>query len=357
MNIVYFLFLTPFVFISLNSNYLNKYKITLSFILVMLISIIIGFRSPGVDRDYIAYSQSYFSKSNSLAEELKGGLFTEKEVGIRVVASLVINYLKLNIASVFVFISILSVAIKYYAILLIYKKLYIYSIIVYLSNYFILHEMTQIRIGLASALFLLSLDDIINNNIKHYLIKIFIGCLFHYTALIFLPIYFIINRKLSLEQLIKYMIISMLVLSIIIAVVMYEISDTAYFDRISAYTSGHLSNGTINFLNPLVWFRIVLLLLLFWSNRRDRTKKLENIIVQMYLFGTGIFFLLFFMPVLALRLSQMFFAIDPIAIPFLIFTVFKRNEAAIITISTSVGILCANIYLIKLVNPFALISF
>ena len=56
-------------------------------------------------------------------------------------------------------------------------------ILLYFSHYFIIHEMTQIRIGLASAIFLVSLFFYFKNNYKAFIGMILVASLFHYSAL------------------------------------------------------------------------------------------------------------------------------------------------------------------------------
>lgn len=66
--------------------------------------------------------------------------------------------------------AILGVTLKLIAIRR-YSLLPIFSIFTYISMYFILHEMTQIRAGVATAIFLFALEDIKDRNLKGYVFK------------------------------------------------------------------------------------------------------------------------------------------------------------------------------------------
>lgn len=65
--------------------------------------------------------------------------------------------------------------------------------------YFILHEMTQIRAGVAAAIFLLALEDIKNRNFKIYLIKTILAMMFHYSAIIMIFVYLFNPNKMNVR--------------------------------------------------------------------------------------------------------------------------------------------------------------
>jgi hypothetical protein len=73
----------------------------------------------------------------------------------------------------------------------------ILSYIVFCAAFFPLLVMTQIRQGVAVGIFLLAIDDIINKKVFKYYFKIAIAILFHYSAFILLPLYFINTKKLN----------------------------------------------------------------------------------------------------------------------------------------------------------------
>lgn len=96
----------------------------------------------------------------------------------------------------FLLYAILGVSIKVYAINRI-SRFPLISLYLYVCLYFLLLEMTQIRIGVAAAIFLLAIPDITNKDFKNYLIKTIIAISFHYTAIIMLPLYFINTKKIN----------------------------------------------------------------------------------------------------------------------------------------------------------------
>lgn len=104
-----------------------------------------------------------------------------------------------NDQTFFLIYAILGVSIKIFAINRI-SAFPLLSIYIYICLYFVLHEMTQIRVGVACGIFLLAIPDIVNKNYKNYFIKTIFAMSFHYSAIIMILLYFInaqtINKKL-----------------------------------------------------------------------------------------------------------------------------------------------------------------
>lgn len=96
----------------------------------------------------------------------------------------------------FLIYAILGVSLKAYAIKKI-SPLPFLSLYLYVCVYFVLHEMTQIRVGVACGVFILALPDIANRNYKGYLLKSVIAIMFHYSAVIMLVLYFLRADKIS----------------------------------------------------------------------------------------------------------------------------------------------------------------
>jgi hypothetical protein len=108
--------------------------------------------------------------------------------------SYIINeFLDGNAIYLFVFYAILGVYFKLLAIKQL-TELWFLSLVIYVSNYFILHEMTQIRGGVASGLLLLCIKPLYERNLKMFLFLCALAFSFHFSAIIFLPLWFLGNQ-------------------------------------------------------------------------------------------------------------------------------------------------------------------
>jgi hypothetical protein len=153
--------------------------------------VIAGFRPIGIDKD----SQNY---ANIIKSNINVNLI-DKEPGFWIIKYINDNIFNGNIRTVFLIFTIIGVSLKILAIKK-YSLTTTLSVFAYICLYFILHEMTQIRVGVATGIFLLALEDIKKRDFKNYFLKTIIAIFFHYSAFIMIFIYilnpYIINRKL-----------------------------------------------------------------------------------------------------------------------------------------------------------------
>jgi hypothetical protein len=167
----------------------NKYKVDNVFILSIFLSFILlmfaGLRPIGFDSD----STSYFEMMKSIVD---GKIdFSAEPTLIWIVK---INYYLLGNDyyqrfSLFVY-ALINISFIVFAI----KKLSInplFSILIYALLFYPILTLTQIRFGVASAMFLFAIHNIYNKNLFLYLIKIILAIIFHFSAIILIPFYFL----------------------------------------------------------------------------------------------------------------------------------------------------------------------
>ncbi|MEO5891599.1 MAG: EpsG family protein [Ferruginibacter sp.] len=153
-------------------------------IIALLLALLAGFRGPEVGRDYIGYSYAFdliYKDYNPLLLVIYEPGFVALLYFFRAIFTYnygVMIMLAFAFGSVFLkTIAIRSLAINPYLVILFY-----------FSHYFMLHEMTQIRIGLASAVFFVSISYYLKGNIKAYIGLILLATCFHYTAILYLGV-------------------------------------------------------------------------------------------------------------------------------------------------------------------------
>ncbi len=173
-------------------------RAVLIFVGISLISLA-GFRGMDVSRDYLGYQYAFDHIRDFLPDDT-GGYFSVYEPGfIGVVIFFKIFFIQNYGLAIMLFFASLSIAIKFFVFDRFAINPYL-VILLYFSHYFILHEMTQIRIGFAISIFLLSLIFYFKNNYKAYTAMILLATLFHYSALLYLILLFI--RKESFNRVI-----------------------------------------------------------------------------------------------------------------------------------------------------------
>ena len=166
----------------------NEHKVFSFFcfsLLLILFIVIAGFRNEQVSRDY----ENYVDFFNQIVDGNTVSVIDDPGFYY------IIKFVKLfsnKYAYLFLVYAILGVSFKFFSFIRINGiKGSFLAIMIYSSNFFFLHEMTQIRIGVATGIFLLSLKYIIEQNFKFYLLFIVLGMFFHVSLIIVLPLYFI----------------------------------------------------------------------------------------------------------------------------------------------------------------------
>jgi len=203
MFFYYFIFLVIiyFLFISKNGRIHEKILLLIAAIFLILIA---GLRRPGIDSDYGTYIEIFnkFDTPLSYFKEFSVNSFFEPAYYL--IPTFISADLGLSYLWVFVIFAIIAIGLKFVAISRLTDFTFL-SVLVYYGNYFILHDMTQIRAGVASAILLLCIPQIEKRNLSGFLLLISVGILFHYSTIIFLPAYFLsstkINKKLYLSLL------------------------------------------------------------------------------------------------------------------------------------------------------------
>ncbi|MFZ8831103.1 MAG: EpsG family protein [Thermodesulfobacteriaceae bacterium] len=155
----------------------------------LILILIAGLRPIGLDRDSIAYANAIQSYKDVNLVALEPAFWVIKWFND--------IFFNGNVRTFFLIYAILGVSIKFLAIKRLSKLPWL-SVGAYLSSYFILHEMTQIRVGVAAGLFLLSIPDIHSRNFRKFIIKALLAISFHYSAIIMLPLYFLHPKKLNI---------------------------------------------------------------------------------------------------------------------------------------------------------------
>ncbi|SMC38412.1 EpsG family protein [Cellulophaga tyrosinoxydans] len=321
----------------------EKPKLTLILIMGFLI-VIAGFRG-NIDNDYLTYVKNY-----TLITTGKPVLFEP----FFIVVSLIIKFTINNVIGVFVLFAIFGVGLKYLAI----KKLsdfWLCSILVYYSYFYFLHDMTQIRTSIASAILLLAIPYIRSQNIKMFLLLVFLGAMSHYSLIAILPMYFISTKKVEnifyflipVAYLLFYLNIN---ISSLIGLVnsFYEGGGTRFeFYAILA------KNNSIEVLSVLQLIHIILCYIFLWKWKFLSKKNAYFIILlKFYIIGTSLYVAFADIPALGIRFSELFHIVEIILIPMLIYLTKKKIDAKFLIIILSLFSLLLLTFRLELFKPY-----
>lgn len=150
------------------------------FVMIM----IAGLREVGSTPDTLSYEEMYYSKEGDLMALLREPSFD--------IISSFLHSLSLGINGLFFAYAIISVPIQLSALWKL-SKIPLLTLTIYISYYYMIHDLVQIRCAVASGLFLWAIYFYANQKKLYTLLFILLGTFFHYSAIAGLLIFFLGN--------------------------------------------------------------------------------------------------------------------------------------------------------------------
>lgn len=227
--------------------------------------------------------------------------------------------------------AILGVLIKIYAIQNL-TKLQFLSLAIYISYFYILHDMTQIRAGVASGIFLIGIQYLEGRNLLKYSIICLLAISFHYSAILIIPLYFISPNKINKWLWFSFIPLSYLyhiagfTLSTFIPMIPIPIVQDLW--KIYQFRMTADLNLTINIFNIGQLLRCcIACFILYYSSLLEKENKYFNLLLKIYILGIISFVLFADIPDIAFRVSQFLLIVEIILIPLIVY-IFKPKALA-----------------------------
>ncbi len=345
---MWFYSLTFLVLMILNvSAYiLKRSKIGYVFSLFFLI-VITAFRPASCCADYTTYVEYYNNLSNIPVTFLEPTFFAISWLSDIIFKSSI---------GVFIIYSILGVSIKGLAFVRL-TKYYSASLLLYFGSFFLLEEMTQIRVGVAAATLLLSIPYIQEKKPFKFFPLILIGCLFHYSLVIFIPFYFVnptkIKKKLYIAAIFVIFLATICGLNILSILQLVKLGFLT--QKIEAYQL-LLEQGMfagISLLNPLLFLRIILFIFFVINYKALLSKnKYSLIVTKIYAFSILSFISLSPLPVLAGRVSQLLGVVEVLLVPYGIYILKPKYAALGLVVFFALMIMYKQLYYSDLMSGY-----
>lgn len=319
-----------------------KQQYYIGFFIVLILILFAGFRG-NIDNDYETYQMMFHKISNGINVNIEPTFYY---------ITYFINYVQSNISLLILIFSIIGVTLKCIALSKL-TEFWIYSILVYFSYFYIIQEMTQIRVGIASAFILLSIQPLKKNNLIKFLGLICIGTLFHYSTLFILPVLFLNKNYISkvfyflipISFIIHFSPLNQLSILQYIPIESFSMKFETY-----KYLS---SNQTVNPFGIWNIFRCVVCFLLLWKWKYFQTKNENSVLlIKMYILSVFMFLSFSKIPTFAFRISDLYAIVEVILIPFVLY-VLRDNEkiyGSLIVFCTSFIMLLLSLFHINLLH-------
>lgn len=288
----------PKIYVRLNSLILV--------ILAVLLIFLATFRPVGLDADSLSYLDAYdsFLSGTVIIMEPTFNLFS-------LVSGFLFGYNGLFF--VFFLYAFFAISIKFFAIQK-YSKSILLSTLVYLCMFYILHELTQIRVGLAAALFLLAVPDLVSGNKKRYIVKVLIACTCHLSAIALLPLFLLSNKKINYALVFFSPIIFLFSVLVLGDVSHLLISFFSYFPSVISDKAISYINGVqlydrfdkVNIFSKITISTYFIFVIYFIAVLRQKNASAEDIIyLKLFSIMLTVFYILSGVPVLASRTFEL----------------------------------------------------
>jgi|GEM_PF-737862 len=309
-------------------NFSKKRGIIVVLIIVVL-SVFAGTRLS-IDRDYPMYYNLIRFLNNTSFKD-----YINKEISTEITMYLIpkFYYFILNtkeqaIYATFLTYAFLGVSTKIIAIEK-YSNYFFLSIILYVSNLFLMMEMTTIRAGVAAGIFLLSLKDLKESNDKGFFVKFIFCFLFHSSSVLFLIPWLVLKFKTQIKYF--YIAIAMSFFSAILKINMIKV---LFLDRIFPRVEVYLKmmEWQKNEGTNIFSFRSLIalsMLVIFAVNYKKLKEKYAyfDMLFKIHIISISIFFLLSTSSeVFSLRSFELFSVCQIILYPMIVGVFTKKTQ-------------------------------
>lgn len=337
--IVCLLFAISFFFSIISIPY-RLYKIGLFVFLGFILITVAGLRKEGVDRDYANYKDA-FEGTNLI------GFAAEPSFAF--ICWIIKVFLNNNVIFLFVIYALIGVFIKFYAIKQL-TEFWFLSICIYISYLYTLQELTQIRVGVATGILLLSIKPLYDRKFLIFFVLSILAFLFHFSTFFIVILWFLDHKKINTK----------LWFFLILFSCLFGIALKDYFAAISSvFALGPLenkvlayqfdNNSLLNVFNVWQLLRCGLsFLFLYKIDLLQKNNLYSIILVKIYVLATCVFFLLSFNPAFSGRISDVLAVVDIVLIPFLIYVFKPQFFAKTIVFLIGLAYLFLNLFFNKI---------
>lgn len=259
----------------------------------------------------------------------------------------------------FLLYAFIACSLKFY----IFRKYCIFpvvSILVYYCNYYFLHEMTQIRVGVSIALAIIGINFWVQGYKKYFWPFLFLSFLFHFSALVFLIVPFVPLRRIRNKELLVYL--TIILISYFLFFVKFGLAKFFSYipigfvqEKFIAYSQkASLGNvEAVNVFSSLQLIKIsVIFLVHFFVPRNLKNNSFFNIMFRFYIYSCICWVMFFDIPAFAIRLSELFGFAEVFILPYLLFVSRKKIVGVLILSIICFFVFYVSIYHNQLLLPY-----
>lgn len=313
--ILLFIFIVSLIFLE---EYLGDYNKYAYWGLAVVMILFTAFRPLGVDPDSANYETIFMNNENN------SKLLIEPSF---LFLSQLTRFFTDDIHYLFLLYAILGVTIKFYALRDL-SPWYFLPLVIYIGNYYVLHDFIQIRAGVASAMLLLAIKPLSEGNKKRAIVYFLIANVFHYSSLAFYPILFFSN---NLSKIWKYALIAIIPVGAVLFMLRLDflsILPIPYIqDKLEIYKAlterGFFQELTLKKLSIWIQYAIILYSLYFYDTIHEKCTALP-LLLKITAYSMAFYFALSSVTVVAGRLQELLGIVELALFPYVCCTIWPH---------------------------------
>ena len=202
----------------------------------------------------------------------------------------------------------------------------IFGVCAYISRFYLARNFMQIRAGLSYAIVLMAVQYITQKDWKRYFAWVFVAYLFHHSALIAVPLYFLCMIDIKKKHIVIGMIIAFFIAAFYSNVVRSLVEDSASDLSVDTYVTSDYQRDR-GLANPMIYFQTFLLMVYtFTDNRMKLTTSHYITIRNAYFYSTVILIVLSCYTALSGRVSSQFATLEMVIIPSIAYSFLKKDR-------------------------------
>lgn len=272
---------------------------------IMLVSYA-AFRPVGFDRDSMVYEFSFHNYDNPvliLMYEPTFVFFSEK---LRSIVS--------DVHILFLLYALLSIPLKFYTFRKFLPEFIFLPVLIYIGNFYVLHDLTQIRASVAGALFLFAIFRLSEGKRKQAFFIILTGALFHYSSLILMPVLFLNNSTLTRNwKIALYAVVPVaLLLGILNVNILAEIPIPGIKEKLDSYQNmGAKFYDRSPMLTPFTYLKLgAYLTCIYFSETIEQHVKSINLIIRIMACSILLYYFFSSITIFSQRFSELYGVVE-----------------------------------------------
>ncbi len=202
----------------------------------------------------------------------------------------------------------------------------LFGVCTYISRFYLGRNFIQIRAGLSYAIILMAVQYITNRDWKRYFAWVFVAYLFHHSAIIAVPLYFLCMIDIKKKHIVIGTVIAFVIAGFYSNVVRSLVADSASDLSVETYVAEEYQREW-GLANPMIYFQTFLLLVYTFTEERMRMTTSHYITIRnAYFYSTVILITLSCYTALSGRVSSQFATLEMVIIPSIAYSFMKKDR-------------------------------